>query len=117
MPRASASPRLAAGHALEGLATSGCGWARHRLRELRLASLADRHLLLQSVTLTSEDYTGKVSIDAMPTGSLTLMANSGIEVIMAVRIRLHDPGGPRPTPTTLSGHPFEFEMTGRYISS
>lgn len=26
---ASAVPRLAAGHALEGLATSGCGWARH----------------------------------------------------------------------------------------
>ena len=81
-----------------------------RLRELRLASLADRHLLLQSVTLASEDYTGKVSIDAMPTGSLTLVANSGIEVIMAVRIRLHDPWGTSSDPTTLSGHPFEFEI-------
>src|SRR5512138_931896 len=30
-----------------------------RLRELRFASLADRHLLVQSVTLTAENYSGR----------------------------------------------------------
>jgi kojibiose phosphorylase len=35
-----------------------------RLRFLRLASLADRHALLQSVTLTPENYSGHVHIEA-----------------------------------------------------
>ena len=64
-----------------------------RLREVRLASLADRHLLVQSVTLTPEDYSGRVSIDATPTGPLAQLTDSGITVIMAVRNRLVDPGG------------------------
>ena len=35
-----------------------------QLRALRLASLADRHLLVQCVTITPENYSGRVSIDA-----------------------------------------------------
>ncbi|MBO0735934.1 MAG: glycoside hydrolase family 65 protein [Alphaproteobacteria bacterium] len=64
-----------------------------RLRELRLASLADRHLLLQSMTLTAEDYSGSVSIDATPMGPLTQLTDAGITVIMAVRTRLTGPEG------------------------
>ena len=39
-----------------------------RLRALRLASLADRHLLLQCVTITPENYSGRLSIDAAVIG-------------------------------------------------
>jgi trehalose/maltose hydrolase-like predicted phosphorylase len=63
------------------------------LRELRLASLADRRLLVQSVTLTPEDYSGRVSIDVTPTGLLTHVTESGIAVAMAMFTRLIDPGG------------------------
>ena len=81
-----------------------------RLRELRLASLADRHLLLQSVTLTPEDYGGKVSIDATPTGSLTQLTNAGTKVIMAVRTRLLDPSGRSSVSTELPNHPLDLEI-------
>jgi trehalose/maltose hydrolase-like predicted phosphorylase len=64
-----------------------------RLRELRLASLADRHLMVQSVTLTPENYSGKVCIDAEPIGPLTKLTDNGIIVSMAVRTRLLGPGG------------------------
>jgi kojibiose phosphorylase len=64
-----------------------------RLRELRLASLADRHLLVQSATLTPEDYSARVTIDATPIGPLTRLTPAGISVVMAVRIRLVDPTG------------------------
>jgi len=64
-----------------------------RLRELRFASLVDRHLLIQSMTLTPEDYSGKVSIDATPTGALTHVTESGIAIAMAMCTRLIDPGG------------------------
>ncbi|MDO8691555.1 MAG: glycosyl hydrolase family 65 protein, partial [Dehalococcoidia bacterium] len=36
-----------------------------RLRFLRLASLADRHVLLQSVTLMPENYSGRVSLESI----------------------------------------------------
>ncbi|HEY2535184.1 MAG TPA: glycosyl hydrolase family 65 protein [Xanthobacteraceae bacterium] len=63
------------------------------LRELRLASLADRHLLVQSMTITPEDYSGRISIDVTPIGPLDQVTDSGISVIMAVAVRLVDPRG------------------------
>ena len=65
-----------------------------RLRGLRLASLADRHLLVQSVALTPENYSGRVSVDAILTGPLTQLTANGTTVSMAVRSRVVDPGGP-----------------------
>ena len=37
-----------------------------RLTYLQLASLADRHLLLQSVLITAENYAGRISLTARP---------------------------------------------------
>ncbi len=65
-----------------------------RLRGLRLASLADRHLLVQSVALTPENYSGRVSVDAILTGPLMQLTANGTTVSMAVRSRVVDPGGP-----------------------
>jgi trehalose/maltose hydrolase-like predicted phosphorylase len=58
------------------------------LRELRFASLADRHLLIQSVTLTAEDYRAAVSIDAAPSGPTINVRNSGVTVAASVQTRL-----------------------------
>jgi trehalose/maltose hydrolase-like predicted phosphorylase len=81
-----------------------------RLRELRLASLADRHLLVQSVTLTPESYSGRVSIDAVSTGPLTLLTHSGTTVIMAVHSRLIGPAGCSIASAELSGEPITLEV-------
>ena len=62
-----------------------------RLRELRLASLADRHLLVQSVTLTAENYSGRVTIDTATRGALTQLTDSGVDVAMALSMRLVEP--------------------------
>ncbi|MGO9771397.1 MAG: hypothetical protein ACLPSW_17960 [Roseiarcus sp.] len=64
-----------------------------RLRELRLASVMDRHLLVQCVTITPENYSGRVSIDAALTGPVALVTSSGTNVAMAVAHRVVDPGG------------------------
>lgn len=63
------------------------------LRELRLASLADRHLLIQSMTITPKNYSGRISIDVTPSAPLNQVTDSGISVIMAIAIRLVDPRG------------------------
>ena len=73
-----------------------------RIRELRLASMSDRHLLVQSLTLTSEDYSGRVSIDATAIGPLTLRTHRGLTVGMALRTRIVGPadrstGSPEPS--------------------
>ena len=70
-----------------------------RLRALRLASLADRHLLVQCVTITPENYSGRVSIDAALTGPVAQVTSSGTTVAMAVARRVTDPAG-RWTPST-----------------
>jgi trehalose/maltose hydrolase-like predicted phosphorylase len=70
-----------------------------RLRALRLASLADRHLLAQCVTLTPENYTGRVSIDATLIGPITLVTGSGTKVAMTVARRVGD-SARRWTPST-----------------
>jgi kojibiose phosphorylase len=62
------------------------------LQMLRLASLADRHLLVQCVTITPENYNGTVSIDAALTGTLTQVTGSGTTVAMAVARQVVDSG-------------------------
>jgi trehalose/maltose hydrolase-like predicted phosphorylase len=64
-----------------------------RLRALRLASMADRHLVVQCVTITPENYSGAVSVDATLTGPLTHVTHGGTTVAMAVARRVTDPTG------------------------
>ena len=71
-----------------------------QLRALRLASLADRHLLVQCVTITPENYSGRVAIDATLTGPVAQVTSSGTTVAMAVARRVTDPAGRRWTPST-----------------
>ena len=70
-----------------------------RLRALRLASLADRHLLVQCVTITPENFSGRVFIDATLTGPVVQVTGSGTTVAMAVARRVMDPAE-RWTPST-----------------
>ena len=70
-----------------------------RLRALRLASLADRHLLVQCMTITPENFSGRLSIDATLTGPVVQVTDSGTMVAMAVARRVMDPAG-RWTPST-----------------
>ncbi len=64
-----------------------------RLRALRLASLADRHLLLQCVTITPENYSGRLSIDAAVIGPVAQVTSSGVTVAMAVSSRVVNHSG------------------------
>jgi kojibiose phosphorylase len=64
-----------------------------RVQALRLASLADRHLLAQCVTITPENYTGRVSIDSILSGPISQVTGSGTTVAMAMARRVMDPGG------------------------
>ena len=64
-----------------------------RLQMLRVASLADRHLLVQCVTITPENYNGTVSIDAALTGTVTQVTGSGTTVAMAVARQVVDSAG------------------------
>ena len=70
-----------------------------RLQALRLASLADRHLLVQCVTITPENYSGKVSFDATLTGPVAQVTSSGATIAMAMAHRITSPTG-RWTPST-----------------
>jgi trehalose/maltose hydrolase-like predicted phosphorylase len=69
-----------------------------RLRMLRLASMAERHLLVQCVAITPENYNGSVSIDAAPTGTMTQLTGNGTTVAMAVARRVVDSTGGRMGP-------------------
>jgi kojibiose phosphorylase len=64
-----------------------------RVRGLRLASLADRHLLVQCVIITPENYSGAISIDASLTGLITQVTTGGSIVAMAVARRVMDAAG------------------------
>ena len=70
-----------------------------RVRVLRLASLADRHLLLQSATITPENFSGRIFVDATLTGPVVQVTGSGTTVAMAVARRVMNPAG-RWTPST-----------------
>jgi len=64
-----------------------------RVQMLRLASLADRHLLLQCATISPENYNGRVSIDAALTGTVTELTGSSTTVAMAVAGQVVDSAG------------------------
>ncbi len=55
-----------------------------RLRMFRLASLADRHLLVQCATITPENYSGRIFVDATLTGPVVQIMATGTIVAMAV---------------------------------
>ena len=61
-----------------------------RLRALRLASLADRHLLVQCVEITPENYSGRVSIDATLSGPVVRVTSRGTTVALATARRITD---------------------------
>ena len=62
-----------------------------KFRELRLASLADRRLLLQSVALTPENYVGAATIDATLEGVLNHEVQPGLTAALATASRLEAP--------------------------
>jgi trehalose/maltose hydrolase-like predicted phosphorylase len=104
--------RLDTGHYLEHRRTldmrQGILWRewRHqdeagritRLRALSLASLVDRHLLVQCVAITPENYSGTMLIDAALAAPIAQVTKSGITVALAVAHRFTDLGG-RSTPS------------------
>jgi HAD superfamily hydrolase (TIGR01509 family) len=59
-----------------------------RFRGLRLASLADRRLLIQSVALSAENYSGTVSIDMGLGESVSRPTHRGLTVALAAATRL-----------------------------
>ena len=64
-----------------------------QLRMLRLASLADRHLLVQCATITPENYSGRIFVDATLTGPVVQIMGTGTTVAMAVARRVTTPTG------------------------
>jgi trehalose/maltose hydrolase-like predicted phosphorylase len=64
-----------------------------RVKALRLASLADRHLLVQCVTITPENYSERVSIDATLRGPAAQLTSGGTTVAMAMARRITDRTG------------------------
>ena len=59
-----------------------------RVRVLRLASLADRHLLVQCATITPENFSGRIFVDGTLTGPVVQVTGSGTTVAMAVARRV-----------------------------
>jgi kojibiose phosphorylase len=59
-----------------------------RLLALRLISLADRHLLIQCETITPENFSGRLFIDATLTGPVVQVLGNGTTVAMAVARRV-----------------------------
>ena len=75
-----------------------------RLRALRLASMADRHLLVQCVTITPENFSGRLFIDATLSGPVVRVTHSGTMVAMAVARRITDTAGRwTPSPELVDG--------------
>lgn len=54
------------------------------VRGLRLASLADRHVLLQSVTLTPENYRGELQVESVLAGTRVAHASTGATVAFSI---------------------------------
>ncbi len=59
-----------------------------QMRMLRLASLADRHLLVQCATITPENFSGRIFVDGTLTGPLVQVTRSGTTIAMAVARRI-----------------------------
>ena len=55
---------------------------------LRLASAADRHLLIQSARFRPENYSGEVTLDTTIRGPLIQRTSTGTTIAMAARTRL-----------------------------
>jgi trehalose/maltose hydrolase-like predicted phosphorylase len=66
-----------------------------RMRTLRLASLANRHHLVQCVTITPENYSGSLSINGILTGPVAQITINGITIAMEVASRVMDHAGHR----------------------
>ena len=65
-----------------------------RIEEVRLASLADRRLLLQSVAVTPENYSGVLTVEALALSrSLWMQTASGVTVELSCTSRVEDPEG------------------------
>jgi kojibiose phosphorylase len=65
-----------------------------RVEGMRLASLADRHILLQSVTFTPENYSAELAVEAPALSRpLALRTATGVSVQVAVESRVEDPEG------------------------
>lgn len=60
------------------------------IRGLRLASMADRHLLIQSIAFAPENYSGEAKIDVTIGASITLHTTTGIAVAMSASTRRTD---------------------------
>ena len=63
-PRASANARSPSGRTLARVASGASSGRITQFRFLRLAFLADRHVLLQSVAVTVENYSGRIELVA-----------------------------------------------------
>jgi len=61
------------------------------VRGLRVASLADRHVLLQSVTLTPENYGGHLSVESVLSGTRVAHASTGATVAFSIRSQIETP--------------------------
>ena len=91
------------------MAASGHGRSHHpRPAGLRLASLADRQLLIQSIRFSPENYSGVVSIGATVGGSLITRTATGETIALAAATRVVDLGARTtvsedlPTPQSLN---------------
>lgn len=79
------------------------------LRSLRFASMADRHLLVQCIAITLENYDATVLMDATVTGSAAQVTSSGVCVALHVADRVLMPAGS----TEPLQHPRSFEIRAR----
>lgn len=63
-----------------------------QLRFCRLASLADRHLLVQCTAITPENYSGRALVDSMLTGFAIQVTRAGTKVAVAASAQVVGPG-------------------------
>ncbi len=66
-----------------------------RIRGLRLASMADRHLLLQSIVLTPENYGGRVTVETPIPQPIFGRTTSGVVTVFVEATILEQPGSLR----------------------
>jgi len=64
-----------------------------RLLALRLASMVDRHLLVQCTAITPENYSGTIVFDSTLTGPVVQVPRGGMRVALAAVDRVVDPAG------------------------
>jgi kojibiose phosphorylase len=65
-----------------------------RVDGMRLASLADRHLVVQSIAVTPENYSSLVTVEAPALSrSAPMRATSGVGVAIVARSRVEGPAG------------------------